>query len=262
MSFFKKTATNPSGTVINFTEQDHRYWTVLPLKDELNQNVEIGFISATTFLKQFSPPFDEATMAAKTAEKRGVEVDFILREWAHNRDTACAFGTRVHAIAEDCLNGKAPRFMPAHDKEKKTFRVAWDAATKFQSMMRVTCTEQIIFHMDARIAGTIDFCLMDADGTIWIMDWKTNKEITLTNAWGKKMLKPIEHLDDCEAVKYGLQLSLYEFIMRSEKYIAHGTNVRRAIVHLTEEGHNVIELPDYSREIADLVIYKAHTPPF
>jgi hypothetical protein len=263
MSFFTKTSHNPIGVCIQFTEHDHRYWVTLPLKDELGKSVEITYISATTFLKHYAKPFDAAAQAKISGERKGIAPEQLIRDWEYARDQAANFGTRTHAIAEDCINGKQPRFQPENPKERATFSQAWQGATYFRSNFQVIGAEIIVFHTDLRIAGTIDLCVLDpASGTYWILDWKTNKAINTTSKYGDKMLKPIQHLDDCELTKYALQLSLYEFILRSQRYIPINAPVRRAIIHLTETAWTAIETADLAREVADLVVYEANTPPF
>jgi len=256
-----KTAQNPRGRTINFTEHDHRYWTDAEMFDA-GILVGTNYISGTTFLKKFFKPFDEMAVAFNTAQKKGVTIESVLADWAYTRDTACRFGTRTHEIAEDCLLGRNPRNAPEHKKERDTFTQAWNAACYFKTNAKILAVEQIVFSVDMGIAGTIDFLAQDSAGVIWIMDWKTNKEIKTANAYGNKGLTPIEHLDECEMVKYGLQLSLYEAIMRYEKYLQPRQQVKRAIVHLTETGWQVIETEDFATEVSGMVIRYVTTPPF
>jgi hypothetical protein len=56
------------------------------------------------------------------------------------------------------------------------------------------------------------------DGKINIRDYKTNKEIKTEaerdyTGYAYKLLPPLDHLDKCELVTYGLQLSVYMYIM-------------------------------------------------
>ena len=46
-----------------------------------------------------------------------------------------------------------------------------------------------------------------------IFDYKTNKEIKIDNPRGDTLLAPFTHLQDCELVKYSLQIWLYKLII-------------------------------------------------
>jgi hypothetical protein len=57
-----------------------------------------------------------------------------------------------------------------------------------------------------------------ADNWLTISDYKTNKVIKREGfkSWNgdtKKMLYPVQHLDDCELMHYTLQMSLYAFLI-------------------------------------------------
>lgn len=259
-----KQAKNPSGTTINFSAAAHRYWTEHRLPEPVagQQSHEVDYVSVTTLLKRYFPPFDEKAMSEQVAAKRGVPVAVVLTEWAMTRDAASRFGTRTHEVCEDTLTGHAPRHRPETDRERVIFEHGWRYASDVRQKMTVLAVEQIIFHADLRIAGTIDFAARDKDGVLWILDWKTNKAIRNANDYGKTGLAPVAHLPDCEMSKYALQLSLYEHILRSQGYIGRADPVRRGLVHLTDAGAVFMPCADMTREVLEILLDHATALPF
>jgi len=95
------------------------------------------------------------------------------------------------------------------------------------------------------IAGTVDFVGQLPDGTYCIMDWKTTKGMAkkFSNTY-KKAKFPIDNLDDCDGVKYSLQLNLYKYIL--EKY--YGLRVSMMMVAAFSKFE-----PDYfTKEVEDM----------
>lgn len=259
-----KSAYNPSGVKIAFNEATHRYWSTFRSDTQVSGDQEhtVYYDSVTTLLKKISPPFDEQGMAERYAAKNGMTVPQVLAQWAITRDQAARFGTRVHAISEDCLKGQHPRHTPESERERLIMATAWAFATDLMRRNKLVVVEQIVFSTALRIAGQIDFAVKDNQGVLWIMDWKTNKEIRSSSPWGNTLMAPFTHLQDCELTKYGLQLSMYERILRHEGYITRAEKVNRAIIHLTDQGAKVIELPDMQAEVLDILLMRSMALPF
>lgn len=260
-----KTAYNPNGTAIFFNERAHRYWSVFPSGQtgpDGDTETVVEYASVTTLLKTCFKKFDEDLVAEQTAARRGLEKEWIIAEWREAGRRACRLGTRVHAVAEDAAMGRRPRHEPESDYERSLMRQAWQEAVRIREAWKILAVEQIVFSTLANVAGQIDLSARDSDGVLWLLDWKTNKEINMSNRYGKKALAPIAHLDDCEFVRYGLQLSLYEWVLRSEGYIKRDASVRRAIIHITPDEPSMIELPDMAFEVGNILVSAAMTPPF
>lgn len=102
------------------------------------------------------------------------------------------------------------------------------------------------------------------DGRMTIFDWKTNAKIDFHNTFptGNRGLHPIEHLENCSAVHYGLQLSTYEFVMKISGYVPRDTPFDRVIVHLADDGPHPYPLPDYAIEVREMAICMLEEPPF
>lgn len=283
-----QTAKNPRGWEIVFDEESHTYTTRLkgsPISDTGAvlrasgcdpEDKTIGIIkytSGTSFVHHFFPTFDEdGAIAAKKARERGVSAEQIRFEWKQNAADACAMGTRVHETCEDVLKHRVDLFgnydfrnKPLDAREEAIMAAGFEAATMVRNKYEILGIEQIVFDIDVQIAGTIDLLARDpADGTVWILDWKTNKKIDFENNYRNngRGLYPIQHLHNCSGVIYGLQLSTYQYLMVKAGYFGREQQFRRGIFHLTPEGYRFHELPNYGIEVRDMVITMLEQPPF
>lgn len=262
-------AKTPRGIEIVFEEEPHVYYSLLPLKDDAGKDykpVRIEYTSGTRFVHMFMPPFDpDGTITANCARKRGVSVEQIKFEWKQKSAESCEMGTRVHATCEDFFYNRACRFQPLTEKEFKLMDAGITAARHIRSKFNILGVEQLVGDERIELAGSIDLLAFDPkENTYWILDWKTNAKIDFDNTFrtGQFMFPPIDTLKNCNAVHYGLQLSTYEFILKFGGYVPRNAAVRRAIIHLTEQGPQFYELPDYSINVRDMMIEKLITLPF
>jgi hypothetical protein len=243
-------AKHPRGWDIEFFEDSHKYVSVI-------NGQEVKYISGTQFLHKFFKPFDpDGEIARRCAVKEGCTVDEIKEKWAKAGREASALGTKVHECCEDIeLGRKELRNKPTNDKEAKMMEHAVSMAKRFYSGFDILGVEKIVFSPSLKIAGTIDlFARSKKDGTYIIGDHKTNKSIDLEDKWNKFALPPISHLHDINGVHYGLQLSLYEYLLKREGYVPRDAKFKRFLNHITVDGAKLIPLPDYSLEIRDMFI--------
>jgi hypothetical protein len=241
------TQTTFKGTTLTFTEDTHTY------RDHHGNRYD----SVTTVLRHYYPKFDAAATAARMeAEGKGAAADLIAA-WDAKRDAACVYGTRVHETAEDALLGRAPRNAPTTDRERTAFRLVWDYARKtILPTLKVIKPELMVFVPKLQIAGTIDLPAKAEDGTVWLLDWKTNERLRSEGFQGQTCLDPIAHLQDCEMVHYALQLSLYQQLLMFGGYLPWTTKFRRAVLWVQPEVEKVemIELPDMERDVLRLLV--------
>lgn len=243
-------AKHPRGWEIEFFEDSHKYVSTI-------NGQEVKYISGTQFLHKFFKPFDpDGEIARRCAVKEGCTVDEIKEKWAKAGREASALGTKVHECCEDIeLGRKELRNKPATEKEDKMFEHAVSMAKRFYNGFDILGVEKIVFSPSLKIAGTIDlFARSKKDGTYIIGDHKTNKSIDLEDKWNKFALPPISHLHDINSVSYGLQLSLYEYLLKREGYVPRDAKFKRFLNHITVDGAKLIPMPDYSLEIRDMFI--------
>lgn len=245
-------AKHPQGWSIEFFEDTHKYVSYI-------NGEEIIYISGTQFLHSFFPPFDpNGEIAKRCAAKERVTIEEIKERWAQAGREASSLGTRVHECCEDIELGKNEnelRNTPQNPKEERMFANAVKMAKRFYSQLDILGVEKIVFSPSLRIAGTIDlFARSRKNGNYILGDHKTNKSIDREDKWNKFALKPIEHLHDINFNTYSLQLNLYQYLLRHEGYVPKDSKFTMFLNHITEEGAEIIQLPDMQNEIKDMLI--------
>ena len=262
-----QSATHPSGKVITFSEMGHTYI------DSDGQHYESG----TAFVKRFKPEFDpDGEILKRCAARDGITPEQLKAKWNHKAKQASNYGTRCHEAAEFQFKGefaKVPN--PVIPKEEIAFRVIWDYVNYLKSKFTYLSCEQIVFSPRYALAGSIDLLMRDTlNRVLWILDWKSNEKIEMENKYIKPdknegfMLAPINHLHDCSLVHYALQLGTYERLIRDEGYLEAngmaGYQIKKMLLHIPPMQEQIIEieLPDASREVAEMLIAKAYNLPF
>lgn len=242
------TAKNPRGVTITFTESDHKYTSIVDGK-------EINYISGTTFISKFFPPFDPTGCITRAcARKRGLTVEALKQQWREKADKSCVFGTKIHESVEDTLHGNPLRNKPLDTKEELTMKNAVNLGHKVLERFDILGIEKIIFDERLKIAGTMDlFVKSKQNGRYWIFDHKTNASIDKENKYNKFGLHPIEHVPDTNFYHYQMQLQLYEYLLKEVGYIPKDADVGKCLFHITEKGVKTYQLGDYSKEIVSMV---------
>lgn len=202
--------------MINFTEQDHRYFSPIAPNQE--------WVSVTTLLHSCKESFDQIATAAKCSVRKpgkysnkwySIPPIDIINAWDGENKRATDLGSWYHKKQEDSWIGKAT-FCPWKDGVKQSLP---------QVITEGVYIEFIVYLQSALLTGQVDKIEVK-DGILNINDYKTNKEIKrkgFTNWEGisKKLFKPVQHLEDCEFNIYALQLSLYAFIL-----LRHNMNLK------------------------------------
>ena len=244
-----KTAIHNNLTCI-FDEADHTY-RIKETGDLLS--------SVTTVIKRYTPPFNALAMAKRMVDRKkaayiGMTVDEIIQQWEEKAKLSAYEGTLVHNYAERWPTKKGYGFNP------RTYRVLLISKQikkifpKLLNRFRFVETEKIVFSPSLGIAGQIDLLMADdktKEGII--IDWKTNNKISDESGAFGMMLAPLEHLKNCDVVKYGLQLGLYEKILNDEKYYPEFSGYRKTLIHVREMFGRVIKVKDYTKEIKCLM---------
>jgi len=214
----------------------------------------LSYVSSTTLVKRAFPVFDSRRIAEKISTRDERNVDEVLAEWEIKRDLACAIGTRTHQNAEATIRGEQRPNSPRNEREIALFKLAKDTALKIKARY---CSkieaEKIIFSPFYRIAGTIDLLAWSGNDYV-ILDWKTNEEIKRENQHQSGVVFGLEHVQDCDIMRYAMQLSTYEIILRREGYIPDGAKVKRFLVHLTGDAPVYIETPCMRNEVNAILL--------
>lgn len=232
---------------VAFNEDSHVYW------DTTTNN---KFISVTTLIEKFAQPFDKDFWSKYKAlekllipdewkiEKKSIlathkipkeilstynisELDFnkaqqdILDEWDKTNAESCERGTKIHSELENSMYN-----MGANVSLKKFGvggKFVCDKGRTALDLENGVYPEYLISRVSPdgvlRIAGQIDL-LVKKGNEIYILDWKTNKEIKQKAGFNTqtrsevKMLYPLNLLPDCNYYHYALQLSTYAWMLQ------------------------------------------------
>jgi hypothetical protein len=219
--------------------------------------------SCTQFLKDYFQPFDEnkiaklCAMGAKRRGEKGKGVRFWKREWKLARDR----GTRCHYLMEQYLYDMEGEPNTLHDTEKyDTVELekfghgsTWidEYYEKYGDKIIHVIPEYIVYDEELGIAGQVDMLVTreDDEGNVVIdvIDWKFTKKIE----WARngKAKDPISHLNDCNGIKYTLQLSTYAYILEKQGRVLGDL----ILPHITEEKCKAYGI-EYRREEVERLI--------
>lgn len=183
----------------------------------------------------------------------------LFSQWKAAADYACARGTRYHDKKEkealesgfDSING-----IIAPTQYKYTFDLS-ELTDGFHS-------ELMLYNHEYEIAGRADKVIIETDlfGDRWMLwdDYKTNKKISMTNAF-TRMKYPIQHLDDCNGIHYALQINLYEWMLKQFGYKTKHRKITWVILNEVEESVKEIDMiiPDLQKEVVAMVNHYKET---
>ena len=223
----KKAVIKHNGLTVHFDEGGHVYKVY-----DKEQNLKHKPISVTTLIHKYQRPFDLEGMSKKTAMKEGVSQDEIKARWAKIHKTACRYGTKMHTVVERIFNGEFVDDSTFTPEEQVVFHQINQVVSRMKEKPYDYESEKIVFDPTMNVAGTTDLLGRNKDtGDYILVDWKTNKRIRKDNEWGDTFLSPVDDLPDCEFSLYGLQLSMYEKILKDGGFIDKNANVKKYICH-------------------------------
>jgi hypothetical protein len=233
-----------------FEEETHSYFNADGVK----------YTGMTTFLKPYFSPFDqEATARYKSIKENLSTKSFnTIKEkvggWENVHLTYDALMKKNARLAENLETVKLEILQEWEDKvtegslehdrrEKEVIENGYVYNDIFfpyadKNILELTdkdcCVipEIMVWDHERQICGLIDLPLFYY-GTIHILDYKTNQKIEKQGFMGKKCTSPITHLQDCNYIKYSLQLEGYlemacnlTGFKKGDTYIIHTANAR------------------------------------
>jgi hypothetical protein len=163
-------------------------------------------------------------------EYKDLSPQAIKEQWNKKGKDACIKGTRVHLSIENtlalalALPHGMPYGVPDHvvsfpgeywdsiDELLKAQFFRWWEARKKEGWKPYRL-EWCVWNLKPKpIAGTIDAVFETPKGFV-IVDWKTCREIKKNGYGGKKAKSPLQEYEDCNFIKYAVQLNLYRYIL-------------------------------------------------
>ena len=192
---------------VTFNEEAHSYTADLSGKK---------YISATTLIGKFKQKFDTIAVSTAYAAKNGNTPEYWQAQWANTSKIACDKGTKFHKRKEDAMLADGAvtvnkRVIPVHITE-----VLKQASYNYQDIPDGVYPEMLLWNHYFESAGLTD--ILTVEGNYFdIDDYKTNKKIDKTSfrhpkTGYKKILFPLQHIQDCNFKHYELQLSFYAFM--------------------------------------------------
>lgn len=185
--------------MIRFQEKSHLYESVIPDGRQ--------WVSATTFLKSFYHPFNSSIVNKCVNDPNskwyGLNPDKVREIWDKEAKRSTDLGTAYHRKME-LSEVNAIDCCPQENE--------WKYAGSQKLQEGDVYPEFMTYHPDYDVCGQSDRVWVE-NGKIFIRDYKSNKTITTQGFRGKKMLYPVQYLEECDLTKYTLQLSLYLFML-------------------------------------------------
>jgi len=202
---------------IQFDEASHTY---------THKDTKEKFISVTTLLGKYKPPFDSDKHATRVAKREGVPKELVLETWEEEKNRACDRGTRIHKLLEDYI--EYGEVEDTYGWLYKTYdKVAERTIDPFESVL----CENLLYSEDFKIAGTADLIYEHKGNEFTVGDFKTNKRFRFSSLYKEKMNFPVDHFDYCEFNMYALQLSFYAML-----YERHtGQKCRKCVIFYLKE---------------------------
>jgi ATP-dependent exoDNAse (exonuclease V) beta subunit len=254
---------------IKFFERGHRY--------EITTDPGKRYTSVTTLVHGQFPKFDADAVIAKIMKSRawvpghkywGLTAEEIKAQWSSSGTAAANSGTNLHEQIEIFMNDARFKFEYSHSELFQEYFIAekydhiergieWDFFIRFvkdHPELKPYRTEWMIYHEDAKIAGSVDMVYENPDGTLEIYDWKRCKEITSVNGWNETATNPlIKHLPATNFWQYSLQLNTYRKILE-DKYGKRVTKLCLVRIHPDSSNYELLEVPFLDKEINDLFV--------
>lgn len=198
--------------------------------------------SVTTVIKRYSVPFEAEAQAQRIAERDGTTPEALLVKWLNNNVEAAYRGSYVHAhIEEICRHFDATGEIRANlvghpERMIQQLRAAWRWFSDHPEIQQgYLAPEFRVVHGELGLAGTIDLVASSYEGVPAIIDWKTNKTLSVDGY--SNMLPPFQRgklaLPDSNLFHYYLQLNMYRRILMDRYDFEPAMMV---LVHLQENG--------------------------
>lgn len=195
--------------MLRFRDLDHRY-------EEIG-NPGQQWTGVTTLISKFKSKFDNniayKNSADITSKWYGIDPLEIQRIWKAEADRSTTLGSWYHHKME-MSEITGIQCCPMIDE----WKYAGD-----QKLIEGIHPEYLLYHPEYKVCGQAD--RLEVVGNILnCRDYKSNKKIETEGFRGKKMLSPLDHLDECHFNTYALQLSMYTYIgLHHNKHLKPGT---------------------------------------
>lgn len=209
--------------------------------------LDVPYLSVTTFLKWFEPFVDWDQKARDYARKHNMKLDKVLKLWRDKGEEGRMRGSKHHyRREEEMARGELKNVVGEYNSERVS-RVIEEDGVKEDRVLELErgyiYVEKLLWLEDYKISGMADIIRVDDLGYVHVMDYKTDKSLehkswSLSNRGRpNSCYYPIKHIDYCSMNKYALQLSLYMYMV-----LLHNPNLKMGSLTILHENfsHNGI----------------------
>lgn len=215
------------------------------------------FTSVTTWISKLFDKFDtDAVIDGMMRSKRwnesnvyfGQTKEEIKQLWKDKNKEAIEQGTILHQNIEDYLNH-------IHIENTSIEYRYFLNFVKDHTDMDVFRTEWKVYDESLKLAGTIDMCSMNHDGSISLYDWKRSKSIKRKNNFNQYCkIDHLSHLEDTNFNHYALQLNFYKYIIE-KKYNLKVKNMFIVCLHPENKNKDYLlyKIPIMQKEIENII---------
>lgn len=170
-------------------------------------------IGVKEFIESFKTPVDWTAKAKKHAKEHGIKVDDVLKEWEEAKQKGITKGNSLHLRKQNEYLDHENYIKYDYKKTDGEFIFNPD---NYKVETGFIYDEKPFVSKKYDLIGIPDRVIIKGN-KINIDDFKSDKVIYMTSKGikagmkviKKKMMYPINHMDDCKYVHYALQLSLY-----------------------------------------------------
>lgn len=191
------------------------------------------------------------------------EAENIRQYYKDEREKSCFRGTKIHKNMENSIIAQSDLSIDflKNNIIPGSFKFSRDA----KELIPGNVYPEILLYRISddgilKVAGQVDLLIVDHDGGVYIVDFKTNKEIKKKSFFNSKARKsekmhyPLNNLDDCNFNHYQLQLSLYFWLVNkaNPKLFLKGLYLLHFDHNGNEETHECEYLKD---EVERMLVY-------
>lgn len=182
------------------------------------------YLSATQVIDQFKNHFQSREQAVEYAKKAGRTPEYWIEQWEEKRDIALSRGHRIHNLREMIVRNQSMSVALGQPFRVQNVHLYYNES--LSQLPDGIYPEQMVWHHDWRIAGRIDKLIIQTiDGIRYshVQDYKTNRFIRmrgfpLIDGSRQMMQAPLDQVEDCDMAHYQLQLSEYQFMLKSHGF--------------------------------------------
>jgi hypothetical protein len=228
---------HPRDVRVKFYERDH-FYTIDDIRVQK---------SGTAIVNEIFPHFDADKVIKNMKRKQswknhplyGLTTEEIKEKWRLNGVNASTLGTRMHRAIELYYNNVEQEDPSATETPEFSHFMKF---VKNNPNLIPYRTEWSIYDEEYWIAGQIDLCTINVDGTVDLYDWKRCKAIKFEDYGAKMANHPFDFIPAGNYWKYVLQLNLYRYIIQ-KNYGFKVRNMNIIVCHPNNETYLEYYIP-------------------